>query len=254
MKLEKPLNRKNYGSIPHLTGSICVDNSDHFITPGQERILTVKKRDKHDTIIVTEKIDGANCGIARIDNDIIVITRAGYNASELDKFPGDLDSGRLQYMRFSKFLNDRLGIRKELLSIVEPGGRIAGELILKSHSTVYDLTFFDYLPFIPFDIFDLNNKRLPYGEFLKRIDGIDFLKHVNVLHYGGSISIEESLSLLDSKEKTIDLIGGEIPEGIVYRVERKGIFDFAGKYVRKLPGKYLKDDKWNIGVEDWWKK
>lgn len=250
MKLKKPLNRKNYGSIPHLTGSVCVDDSDHFITPGQERILTEKKRDKHDIIIVTEKIDGANCGIANINGEIVVLTRSGYNALELDQFLGTIDSGRLQYMRFAKFISQRASIQKDILSILKPGERIAGELVLKTHSTKYDLTFFDYLPFIPFDIFDADNKRISYYDFLGKIDLMGGLfKHVNILNDGLPIPINEAIKRLDGNEKTIDLENGEIPEGVVYRVERKGVFDFAAKYVRKLPGKYLKEDVWNVGVE-----
>ncbi len=39
----KPLNRKNYGSIPHLSNS-KLGEGDYYINPGQERILTLKGR------------------------------------------------------------------------------------------------------------------------------------------------------------------------------------------------------------------
>lgn len=42
----KPLNRKNYGSIPHLSNS-KLGIGDHFVNQGPERISTEKKRDKH---------------------------------------------------------------------------------------------------------------------------------------------------------------------------------------------------------------
>jgi len=45
----KPLERKNYGSIPHLSNS-KLGEGDYYVDEGQERILTTKKRDKHDTI------------------------------------------------------------------------------------------------------------------------------------------------------------------------------------------------------------
>ncbi len=56
MKPSRPIGRKNYGSIPHLSNSKLGDG-DYFIGEGQEQILTLKKRDKHDIIIVSEKYD-----------------------------------------------------------------------------------------------------------------------------------------------------------------------------------------------------
>jgi hypothetical protein len=75
----KPTGNKNYGSIGHLSNSKLSDN-DHIIHEGQEKIVTVKKRDKHDLIIVLEKYDGSNVGVAKIDNKIYALTRSGYEA------------------------------------------------------------------------------------------------------------------------------------------------------------------------------
>jgi hypothetical protein len=68
----KPLNRKNYGSIPHLSNS-KLGEKDYFIGEGQERILTEKKRDKHDTILVFEKYDGSNVGVAKKERKYICL-------------------------------------------------------------------------------------------------------------------------------------------------------------------------------------
>ena len=76
----KPLNQKNYGSIPHLSNS-KLGTGDYFIHEGQEKILTEKKRDKHDNILVFEKYDGSNVGICRVDNNIYALTRSGYLAN-----------------------------------------------------------------------------------------------------------------------------------------------------------------------------
>lgn len=54
----KLIGGKGYGSIGHLSGS-RLGPSDSTIHFGQERILTEKARDKHDRIIVTEKLDGS---------------------------------------------------------------------------------------------------------------------------------------------------------------------------------------------------
>jgi hypothetical protein len=76
----KPLGIKNYGTIPHLEGS-RITPSDKHCHEGQSRIATERKRDRHDEIIVTEKLDGSNVGVALFKGKIIAITRAGYLAS-----------------------------------------------------------------------------------------------------------------------------------------------------------------------------
>ena len=54
----KTLGRKAYGSIGHLPNS-RVGPKDHHVHEGQARICTVKARDKHDRVIVQEKLDGS---------------------------------------------------------------------------------------------------------------------------------------------------------------------------------------------------
>jgi hypothetical protein len=53
----KPLGMKNYGHIAHLPGS-RMGPGDHSCELGQARIATLKARDRHDQIIVQEKLDG----------------------------------------------------------------------------------------------------------------------------------------------------------------------------------------------------
>jgi len=43
-------------------------------------VLTEKPRDRHDVIIVQEKLDGSNVAIAKVDGQLIPIGRAGYPA------------------------------------------------------------------------------------------------------------------------------------------------------------------------------
>jgi len=66
----KPLRTKNYGSIPHLSSS-KLGKGDYFTQEDQERILTEKKRDKHDEILVFEKYDRSNVGIGKVENKIL---------------------------------------------------------------------------------------------------------------------------------------------------------------------------------------
>jgi hypothetical protein len=56
------------------------------------------------------------------------------------------------------------------------------------------------------------------------------LKLPRKLHEGQPITVEQLLPLLNEKTKGIESV--ELPEGMVYRVERKGKVDFLAKYVR----------------------
>src|SRR5437763_15316138 len=78
-KFTKPLGIKAYGSICHLPGS-RLGPGDHKLNPGQARILTEKTRDKHDVIIVQEKLDGSNVCVARVGGVLIPLGRSGYSA------------------------------------------------------------------------------------------------------------------------------------------------------------------------------
>ena len=88
-KNTKPLGIKNYGSIAHLPNS-RMGAGDHHCDKGQARIATEKARDRHDTIIVQEKLDGSNVGAARIDGAIYPLGRAGYLA-DTSKFRQNWD-------------------------------------------------------------------------------------------------------------------------------------------------------------------
>lgn len=68
---DKPLGIKAYGHVCHLPGS-RLGPGDHKLTPGQARILTEKARDKHDRIIVREKLDGSNVAVARVNGELIL--------------------------------------------------------------------------------------------------------------------------------------------------------------------------------------
>src|SRR3546814_3813580 len=77
----KPLGRKSYGSIPHLPNS-RVGPADWHISEGQAAIACQSLRDGADRVIVTEKLDGSNVGIARIGDAVVPLIRAGYHASD----------------------------------------------------------------------------------------------------------------------------------------------------------------------------
>lgn len=221
---------KSYGSIPHLSTSKLTQQADKKIDPGQEKILLEKVRDKHDTIIVTEKIDGSNVGVIRKNGQLIPITRSGYTC---------LSSPHKQHHMFDTWVNNR----RNNFDFLPEGWRVCGEWCAMSHGTIYDLK--NNSPFVVFDIIDDSNKRIPYVETLDLILGklstVPFI-HIGV---GKSIPLEVVFNLLGANFNYG--FPGEV-EGVVYRCERKGQFDFAAKWVRsdKEDGKYMKQEIYHI--------
>lgn len=85
--MTKPLGHKSYTSIGHLPGSRMNSNLDHLINPGQAKICTVAQRDKHDFIIVQEKLDGSNVAICNIDEKYHFNVR-GFGEAEFVNYTG----------------------------------------------------------------------------------------------------------------------------------------------------------------------
>jgi ATP-dependent RNA circularization protein (DNA/RNA ligase family) len=227
----KPLGHKNYGSIPHLSIS-KLGTGDHFIHEGQERILTLKTRDKHDEVLVFEKYDGSNIGVAKVDNKILALTRSGYTANT---------SKYKQHHYFSDWVYKNIMLFHEMLKNDE---RITGEWMAQAHGLEYDIK---KEPVIFFDYFDNKNKRKEY-DYLKNYCGVNFgLQTPRLLHRGNSIKTSELLDTLNLK--TNDIKSKELPEGMVFRVERNNKVDFLAKWVRSdfKTGRFMDNEPliWN---------
>lgn len=227
----KPLGGKSYGHIPHFPGS-RMGPGDHKCSDGQLRIATVKARDRHDRIIVQEKVDGSNVGVARIEGVIIPLTRAGYVA---DTSPYE------QHWRFGEWVYAN---QNRFLAVLSDGERLCGEWLMQAHGTRYALP---HEPFVVFDLMmgqsrtiteELYDRAAPHGFVLPRM-----------IHEGSPLSIEDALlGIQSSGHGAIDPV-----EGAVWRVERnelidkqrggerRWIVDYLAKYVRpdKVDGCYL---------------
>lgn len=238
---KKPLRRKNYGSIPHLPNS-RMGPSDKSCHEGQERIATKQARGRNDEIIVQEKLDGSNVGIAKKDGKILALTRAGY-------FANTSPYGMHHY--FSDWVEKNKHRFNELL---QDGERLAGEWLMQAHGTCYNLT---HEPFVGFDILE-KHERIPFDEFTSRIKRFDVVSP-HLVHRGDPISVGKVMKKLGNHgfHGSVDQV-----EGAVWRVERdkptgrkgekKRVVDFLVKYVRpdKEDGIYLpnvsgKEPLWN---------
>lgn len=214
----KPIGRKAYGSIPHLPQS-RMGPADKACHEGQARIATERPRDKHDTIIVQEKLDGSCCAVANVDGVVVPLGRAGYRAET---------SPYEQHHLFADWVMRR---QELFLDLLRPGERIVGEWLAQAHSTRYRL---EHEPFVVFDLM-VEVERATYEVLIDRLS--ERLPLPAVAGYG-SISPPDALASLG----TYGLHGATDPiEGAVWRVERGGRVDFLVKYVRpdKQDGTFL---------------
>lgn len=231
-KKQKPLGVPAYGSIPHLPGS-KLGPGDHHISEGQARICTVKARDRRDVVFITEKLDGTCVAVANINGEIVPLMRAGYYAR---------DSKFQQHWLFADWVENSVDAWKDLL---RPGERACGEWLIQAHGTKYNLHY-------PLFLFDIMN-----GDF--RVQCL----HMRDRVASSAVSRIAGLPHLISQspmapESALDHLIPHAwhcgtPEGVVYRVERDGHFDFMAKWVRPdfQPGKYLesvtgKPPVWNF--------
>lgn len=215
----KPLGRKAYGSIGHLSNSRR-GPADFGIHEGQERICTVRARDSKDRVILTEKLDGSNVAIARVDGKIIALQRAGFLASS---------SPFRQHHVFA----DWVKMNENRFCDVKDGESLHGEWLYQAHGTMYRLKDG---PLVLFDA-KADGERVPYDQFRYMADKAD-VPIAHPLSDGPPVTVDVAMQLLGTygHHGAIDKA-----EGVVWRVERRGVFDFMAKYVRpdKIDGKYF---------------
>lgn len=239
----RPLGKKSYGHIPHLPGS-RIGPADHKCDEKQCEIATVKTRDKHDLVIVQEKLDGSNVGAAKIEGNIYPLTRAGYlaNTSHFEQHRHFHDWVYRNYNRFFDLLMDN--------------ERVCGEWLMQAHGTRYNLP---HEPFVAFDIME-GVERKVFEEFKDRVKRFDFIIP-NTVHIGGALGIDEAMGKVKaSGHGAIDPV-----EGAVWRIERNYIVHpnrserknrvlFLAKYVRpdKIDGCYLPEETGKEPIWNWY--
>jgi hypothetical protein len=230
----KPLGGKNYGSIPHLSNS-KLGVGDYHANEGHERILVERTRDAFDLIIVQEKYDGSNVGVARIGDEIHALTRAGYTADS---------SPYTQHHRFSEWVKINTDL---FMSILKDGERLVGEWMAQAHGLKYKITG---EPIIFFDLFDVNGNRVTHERLMNAV-GLYF-NTPRIIHKGGSVTVNDLISVLNFKTSWMESVD-EMPEGMVYRCERNGNVDFLAKWVRSdfKTGQYIINKQeseliWNV--------
>lgn len=210
----KPLNRKNYGSIPHIIGS-KLGVGDYHLHEGQNNILFKKVRDQNDFIIVTEKYDGSNVGVCKVQGNIYAITRSGYLAKT---------SPYKQHHYFSEYVDRHKNKFNEFLN---EGERLCGEWLLSIHSLPYEVNSND--PFLAFDLITANQRHL-YSELMFKCGYYDIQTPRIITENNIALDFDMCVSELNRNNSYV--INTPNPEGLVFRVERNNKVDFLAKFVR----------------------
>ena len=206
---------RNFGNIKHLTGSRMKDAGDTLLEESIQPFFTERLQfPKRDKLVITEKVDGANVGVVKMDGILHPVMRKGY----------DVRTSEYAFIhQFADFVSDNAIRFDALLADRE---RVCGEWMIKTHSLFYKMP---HEPFIVFDIIKSDAKRPIYDEIRERCKRQGFIT-AGLVWEGGTISTEEAIRLL----------GGGFhgcqgaPEGVVYRYERDGTFEMSAKYVSNL--------------------
>lgn len=231
----RPLGGRVYGSVPHLPGS-NTGPADHTIHHGQAAICLLQARDRHDLVVVLEKLNGSMVAVARIGGEIVPLIRAGYRAD---------DSHYEQHHLFAAWVYYH---QERFRALLRPGERVCGEWLAQAHGTRYRLT--EREPFAPFDLVS-RGQRLPWFEAAHRFRKVDLIPPA-LIHAGQPLSLREAASRLGTRGYHDAL---DPAEGMVYRVERTdtGQVDFLAKWVRPgFPaGRYLPEISGQPPVWNW---
>ena len=205
---------------------------DHHCHDGQAQIATLKKRDRHDSISVTVKLDGSCMAVAKIDGVIVPLSRAGYLATT-SKYEQHQLFAQWVYANQNRFCN-----------VLEDGQRFVGEWMAQAHGTRYAL---NHEPFVPFDVM-LGPKRLSVQQAREMTTRCG-LPSPYLISSGEPLRLEQAIAAIQTPQH------GELDpvEGCVWRVERRGEFDFICKWVRpeKVDGIYLPEVSGGEAVWNW---
>lgn len=228
MSNAKPLNRKAYGSIGHLPHS-RMGIGDHKVPDGMSDIIHARARDRFDTIIIQEKLDGSNCAVCKVDGSILALSRSGYLAET---------SPYQQHHLFSNWVSKN---EDRFDALLDEGERVVGEWLIQAVGTRYHLP---HEPFVPFDIMS-GDDRVPYDIFSVRVIQNGFTIP-RLISYGAPVSHAWILKRLEpSGHGALDPV-----EGYVCRVERNKKVDFLAKWVRpdKVDGKFFANDNFIVNT------
>lgn len=211
---------RNFGSIKHLNGSRLIEDKDTYLDVEKQKYFTDSLRDKRtDKVIISEKIDGMNAGVIKLNDRIYPITRRGYDVRTLG-----LANYKTVYLAYcwAKWVNEHTW---KFDNILENGDRLVFENCIVKHTLGYK---FKGSPVFLLAMYK-GDKQVSYSEL------VDIAKHNRLtlpplINYGMALKPDYVLKdfgkgLVGCKEKA---------EGIVYRYETDNEFRGYAKFVSNI--------------------
>lgn len=208
---------RNFGSIGHLSGSKMIDKSDSLLSKEEQAKYTECKRDKNDLVIITEKIDGMNAGVVKIDGLLYPINRKGYDTRIMGSQHKDLEmlgNGWAQWVDAHYWLYDQ---------ILREGERLVFEYAEWRHTLEYK---FKCEPVFLLAKYNDENRRINYASLSELANEYNLVQPP-LLNIGVAIPPE---IILKQYPKGLAGVKGKI-EGIVYNYEHNGNHESCAKYV-----------------------
>lgn len=205
IKNEKIIPR-NFGKIHHLFHSEMCSDDDVRVNMEMQTMFTLKKRKFSDVVIVTEKLDGSNMGIVKLNGVLYPINKSGYDCRNMGIRKSEL---QLLGESWATWLDVNYDFYD---SIIGEGERLVYENCAIQHSLPYK---FKKEPMFLLAKYTSDNKKVSYIELTK------FAKQHNIqmptlLSYGPAIQPELIISQYLSDIKSYR--GGSF-EGVVYNYE-----------------------------------
>lgn len=224
----KLITGRNYGSIPHLSDSKLGEH-DKYIHPGQERIIRSGGRDKHDEVIVSIKLDGTNVGVLKTKGKLVTLQRKGYDCQS---------SPYRQHHEFDAWVQREF---EQFDRLLRDGERIVGEWLWQASGIQYRVQAPSFLAFDLFVPADAGVNRLNWSDLQARLTTANVSFGLPAFRrYRRKETPVTALADMPNFPQVVPL-SAKAHEGLVYRVERKGKFDFMAKWVRSdyTPGAFL---------------
>jgi hypothetical protein len=219
-----------FPSIPHLPGSRAA--TDRVLQMAQARRFIDASYVSKDVVIVEEKLDGSCVLVAREGDAIVALGREGGRAE------ASLNEGRRMFAAWVQANAARF------CEVLADGERLAGEWLALAHGIRYDLP---HEPFVVFDVF-VEDERMSRPDVRERAKRAKLVM-AGLVHEGGPIAIDDAVKKLGRGFSG----ARERPEGVVYRIERKGRVIDVAKWIRadKVDGGLLPEKTGREAVWNW---
>lgn len=208
---------KNFGHISHLTGSKMINNSDTLLSEEAQRKFTECKRHKNDLVIIKEKIDGMNAGVAKKNGLLYPVNKKGYDVRMVTS---EYKESELLFLEWAEWVDDNYELYD---SILKDDERLAFENCMRMHTLYYK---FKCKPVFLLAKYDANNTRINH-ESLTNLSNKYDIQVPPVLNIGVAVPPE---IIIKQFPKGVLGVRDKI-EGIVYNYEHEGIHESCAKYV-----------------------